>query len=181
MSTSKIYWAVAAAVALTGLTGCDDNDRRDPNYMYPQPSITAIMGSTVDEDTVVGPLAFTVSDPTTPAANLVVTANSNSPAVCPQNRIALGGTGGSRTITVTPADDAVGTCDIVVSVRDSDGYVASTQLGLTFREVRVNYTARSRMQFGVAATGTPAELNREKFDFPDNEDNMFLVYQDLVQ
>jgi hypothetical protein len=80
------------------------------------PTITAIANQTVNEDTVAGPLAFTISDSQTPANLLTLAGISSNPLLVPNTNIVFGGSGGSRTVTVTPLPDQSGAATITVSV-----------------------------------------------------------------
>lgn len=84
------------------------------------PTITAIANQTIDEDGTTGAVAFTLGDTDTPIANLILTTNSSDPAVVPQGNVVLGGSGTSRTVTVTPAANAFGSSTITVTVSDGD-------------------------------------------------------------
>src|SRR5437867_2859250 len=61
------------------------------------PTISAIPDQTNDEDTVVGPLAFTVRDVETPATSLTLSADSSNPSLLPATNIFFGGNGTNRT------------------------------------------------------------------------------------
>jgi hypothetical protein len=74
-------------------------------------------------------LNFTVSDTETAAANLNVTALSLNPDVV--NTIALGGSGGSRTIRVTPEPGQQGVAVIVVRAQDQGGKVGESSFEVT--------------------------------------------------
>ncbi|HWB06435.1 MAG TPA: autotransporter-associated beta strand repeat-containing protein [Verrucomicrobiales bacterium] len=63
-----------------------------------------------------GALAFTVGDPVVAAGSLVVRAASSNPVLVPASGIVIGGSGASRTVTVTPAAGQTGTAAINVSV-----------------------------------------------------------------
>ncbi len=82
------------------------------------PSISAIPWQLVNQNTTVGPLAFTVSDQNTSADSLVVSATSTNNTMVPTGNITLGGSGTNRTVTVTPANNTGGTATIIVSVSD---------------------------------------------------------------
>ncbi len=88
------------------------------------PTISDIANQVVNEDTSTGAIAFTVGDPDTAAASLVVTATSSNPALVPDGNIVLGGSGASRTVTVTPVAEQSGTATLTVTV--SDGTLTST-------------------------------------------------------
>ncbi len=82
------------------------------------PVITAIADQSAPEDTVLGPLGFTISDAETPAMSLTVNATSDTPLLIPSANLVLAGTGGARSITVTPAGDRTGMALVTVSVSD---------------------------------------------------------------
>ena len=89
------------------------------------PTISAIADQTISEDTSTGPLSFTVSDVETPAASLQLSATSSNLTLVPLNRIVFGGSGSTRTVTVTPAANQYGTSLITVTVTDGNGGSAS--------------------------------------------------------
>jgi hypothetical protein len=96
------------------------------------PSISNIGDKTIDEDQSTGPIPFTVSDPDTPLDSLAVSATSSNTTLIPNANLVLGGSGGNRTITVTPAKDQVGSATITVSVSDgnsssNDTFVVTVQ------------------------------------------------------
>ncbi|MFZ5814412.1 MAG: tandem-95 repeat protein [Bacillota bacterium] len=82
------------------------------------PLISLIPDLTVLEDSTPGPLSFTVGDVETPAAELTVTATSSDKTLVPDANILIGGSGPTRTITVTPAPNRFGSATITVSVSD---------------------------------------------------------------
>lgn len=83
------------------------------------PSISAIANQTVDEDTATDPVAFTVGDLESPAANLLLSGFSSDTNLVPNASIAFGGSESNRTVTVTPAPNQTGTATITVQVRDN--------------------------------------------------------------
>lgn len=68
-------------------------------------------------------LPFSVGDDLTAVGNLVVTAVSSNQAVIADGGLAIGGSGGQRTLTITPVPGALGTS--TVRVRVSDGTFVS--------------------------------------------------------
>ncbi len=88
------------------------------------PTISDISDQNTLDNTAVGPLAFTVGDSETPAGSLTVTASSSDQSVVPDANLALGGTGASRSLTVTPVLTQTGTVTITVTV--SDGTATAT-------------------------------------------------------
>lgn len=82
------------------------------------PTITAIADVVINKNTNTGAIAFTVGDATTPVGSLTVTASSSNTTLVPNANIVLGGTGASRTVTVTPVTNQIGTATITITVND---------------------------------------------------------------
>lgn len=126
------------------------------------PTISAIENQVVAAGGNTGPLAFTVGDAETPAADLVVTALSSNTTFVPNNAIVFGGSGANRTVTVTPAANQVGAATITLTV--SDGVrIAQTSFVLQVNAAPVITSADSTVftigvssSFTVGATGVPA-------------------------
>jgi Bacterial Ig domain/Cadherin-like beta sandwich domain/HYR domain/Galactose oxidase, central domain/Kelch motif/Regulator of chromosome condensation (RCC1) repeat len=89
------------------------------------PTISAIASQTIDEDGSTGPLAFFVNDTETAATSLVVTAVSDNTALVPTSAITLGGSGNSRTISVTPVANQNGAATLTLTV--SDGLLTASR------------------------------------------------------
>ncbi len=101
------------------------------------PVVSTIANQTVDQNNSTGPLAFTVSDQETPAANLTVTGTSSSTTLVPNANIVFGGSGTNRTVTVTPATNQTGTATITIQVKDGTN-TTSKSFGLTVVATTVN-------------------------------------------
>jgi len=85
------------------------------------PAISAISDRSVDQDTVVGPIEFSVTDTETPASQLTVTAGAGGTSVFPADGITLAGSGAVRSITLTPFEATTGTANITLTVIDGEG------------------------------------------------------------
>ncbi|PYJ06183.1 MAG: hypothetical protein DME25_07070, partial [Verrucomicrobia bacterium] len=96
------------------------------NPVNDPPTISDIPNQTNHQNTVIGPVAFTVADVETPPGSLTLSANSTDTLLVPTNNIVLAGSGGNRTVTVTPAANQSGTALITVTVQDADGGSASS-------------------------------------------------------
>ncbi len=82
------------------------------------PTISNIQNQTIDQNLVLGPISFTISDLETVAGDLVLDASSSNTALVSAPGINLGGNGNDRTITVTPRQDRSGITEITISVSD---------------------------------------------------------------
>jgi hypothetical protein len=98
----------------------------------------------------IAPITFTISDSDSDVSSLVVTASSDNPTLLPVGSLALGGTGSSRTLSITPASGIAGSGTVTVSV--SDGSLTSTE---TFTlDARVIFVG-ARIQDLTAALSSP--------------------------
>lgn len=111
------------------------------------PTITAIADLSINKNTNTGALAFTIGDATTPAASLTLTKSSNNTTLVPNANIVFGGSGASRTVTVTPATNQIGTAVITIGVNDGS---ATTSVTFT---LTVNDTAPTAPS-GLTMAGT---------------------------
>ena len=82
------------------------------------PTISDIADQTTPQDTAKGPIAFTVDDAETGGSGVVVSGSSSNTALVPNGGIAFGGSGTSRTVTLTPLAGQAGSTTITVNVSD---------------------------------------------------------------
>ena len=132
-SSAKTY---ATNVLHTATARVDDgtflvetNVHIDLSPLNTPPTITApaLLQGSAGQATAV--LTVSIGDAETPAANLTVSAASGNPTLLPNSALILGGTGGSRTLTVEVTPWAAGTVPVTLTV--SDGMLAtSTVLSL---------------------------------------------------
>ncbi len=90
------------------------------------PTITAISNQTINEDIPTAALAFTITDIETPLASLTVTGSSDNATLVPVANIVFAGSGGSRTVTVTPAANQTGVATITLTLSDGTANVPTT-------------------------------------------------------
>lgn len=88
------------------------------------PIISAITSQSIPANGTTGPIQFAVGDDQTPANDLTPTGSSDNQTLVPDGNITFGGSGGNRTVTVTPAAGQQGQANITVSV--NDGTTASS-------------------------------------------------------
>jgi len=87
------------------------------NAVNDPPTITDISSLSILEDGTTGPLAFAIND-VDAGAVLSVSAFTNNQTLAPDGELVLGGSGGSRTIAVTPEADQNGSVTVTVQVSD---------------------------------------------------------------
>ena len=88
------------------------------NAVNDPPTISAIGDQVINEDFSTGALAFTISDPETAAGSLILSGSSSNVSLVPNLNISFGGSGGARTVTVTPALNQSGVTTITINVSD---------------------------------------------------------------
>jgi Tol biopolymer transport system component len=87
----------------------------------PPPTVTQPPDRSVSVGSGPVTFSFTVGSPFFPADQLTVSASSDNTALVPDANIVPGGSGASRTETVTPAPLQTGTAALTLTVRDPDG------------------------------------------------------------
>lgn len=132
-------------------------------YKNVLPEIGAIANQAVEENGTSAAIVFSVSDFETAAAELVVSAASSNSSILTADGISLGGSGSSRTITLTPEYGASGSAVVTVTVDDGTDSV-STQFTLAVSayvapaiDLQLSYIgsgARSGEPFEVSITSS---------------------------
>jgi formylglycine-generating enzyme required for sulfatase activity len=82
------------------------------------PTISDIAAQSITVGSNTGALAFTVGDTQTAASSLTLSVSSSNTTLVPNASIVFGGSGASRTVTVTPASGQAGSATITVTVSD---------------------------------------------------------------
>ena len=87
----------------------------------------SIANQTINEDNSTAALAFTVTDVETPLATLAVTGSSNNTSLIPNgNIIVVAGSGGNRTVNITPLANQSGMATITLTVNDGTATAQTT-------------------------------------------------------
>lgn len=90
------------------------------------PVLAAISAQSTTEDTAMSAIALTISDPESASSALTVSAISSNPTLCPVSGMVFGGSGGNRTLTITPGADQNGSATITVSCSDGTNSVSQS-------------------------------------------------------
>ena len=86
MNPRKVYPLALLAAATLVAAGCSSRNDDDDSPVAPQnaaPVISAVADQSVNQDTVVGPLTFTISDADTAAEALTVVVSASAANVIP--------------------------------------------------------------------------------------------------
>ena len=95
------------------------------------PTISTVADRSTRPGTATSAIEVLVDDNFTPTAELVLAAASSDTTLLPLAGIVLGGTGGNRTVTLTPAGSLTGTVTVTLTVTDSQNQTATTSFQLT--------------------------------------------------
>ncbi|MEO8615487.1 MAG: autotransporter-associated beta strand repeat-containing protein [Luteolibacter sp.] len=138
------------------------------------PTISNVADQTIPLNTSTSALAITLGDDTTPVADLTLTVTSSNTTLLPLSGIVIGGSGSSRSVTLTPAPGQSGVSTVTLTVTDAGGKSGSDLVTLTVTAPSVatsisispsaavitasgtrQFSATLRDQFGVAMASQP--------------------------
>lgn len=122
------------------------------------PTINNITDRSIAVNTSTGAIAITIGDVETAATSLTLTRASSNPALIPLSGIVFGGSGASRTVTITPAANQLGSSTITVSV--NDGVLTTSDTFL----VTVTGTASETWRFANFGTAANSGTAADTFD-----------------
>ena len=103
------------------------------------PTISTVANQTINEDAATAALAVMVGDAETAASSLTFTAVAADTTLLPGSGITLGGSGASRTVTLTPAADRNGSTVVTLTVGDG---TTTTSSSFTLTVTAVNDAPR---------------------------------------
>ena len=123
------------------------------------PTITNVTDKTTNENVTSGPFSFTIGDAQTVASALTVQAVSLNTNLLPTANIVLGGSGASRTVTLTPAANKFGSAAVLLLV--NDGFYTTPEtfvLNVTEVDDNPNWTRTTpgTQQWSTATNWLPA-------------------------
>ncbi len=136
-----------------GTNSASDSFDLTVNVANTPPVISGVADQSINEDTVLGPIAFTVTDAELPAGSLVVSGGASNPGLVPTNNFLFGKGGSNRTVTLAPAANSNGTTIITLSVSDGTLFT-TTNFTLTVNAVNDRPTI-SHMPNRLTTTNFP--------------------------
>ena len=130
------------------------------------PTITDIMDQSISVNTLTNSLPFIIDGAGTPLDSLTVSGTSSNQALVVDGNIFLGGSGASRTVTVVPETNQIGSTTITVMVSDglltgTDTFVV-TVLGADIaveQPFNSNIADGGTKSFGSVTVGANSSLN----------------------
>src|SRR4030095_4089393 len=139
----KLPLAVLAALVAGLVTACGGGGGYDtPRQQAPQ--LQGLTDQSLPQDTSTPVLTFQVSDADSGAGSVTLTATSSDTAIIPAEGIVLGGSGGSRTLQITPAPEVFGDAMITIRATDPDGLAAQQMIRVTVNGVFVSFSSTVR-------------------------------------
>lgn len=176
--TAAFAVLTSALVAACGGGGYDGGNQPQPPAKQ-APTITGLSDQSLPQDTSTPVLSFTVGDSDSGAGNVTVTAQSSDTNLIPATGLVLGGSGGSRTLQITPAAEAFGMTMITIRAVDSDGLSVQQVVRVAVNGVFVSFRDTAIDVFGRAENGDQQSLRG--FTFTQDADDDPNAFDALLQ
>jgi hypothetical protein len=181
LQTTLLTTLVASLLsACGGGGGYDDDPPAPPPAQQKQaPQIMGLQDQSMNQDTSTPMLPFQVSDADSGASALTVTALSSDTSVIPEEGIALDGSGGSRTLQITPAADVIGEATVTIRAVDPDGLSAERIVRVTVNGVFVSFRGMTNEVFVMAEEDD--ERSMSGFTVTPDADDDPTAFDNLLQ
>lgn len=176
LGTAVFAVLTSALVAACGGGGYDGGNSPPAKQA---PTITGLADQSLPQDTTTPVLQFQVSDSDSGVANLTVTAQSSDTSLIPATGLVLGGTGGSRTLQITPAAEAFGMTMITIRAVDADGLSAQAVVRVAVNGVFVSFRDTVLDVFGRDENVEQQSLRG--FTFTQDADDDPAAFDNLLQ
>ena len=173
MTTRKTSIALLMAATCVAASCSNSPKPPQPPATNMAPQLTAIANVTTDQDTMVGPLEFAVTDDMTAPNQLTVTATVDGTTPFPTDGVTLAGTGATRSITLRPLEAATGTANVTVTVIDAAGLKATRSFGITVNARIASVKETFTNTFAKAETDDATPLNGFTFTQDADEPDTF--------
>jgi hypothetical protein len=149
----------AATVVVAACSSNDDSGRMPPAAVNQSPAIGAVADQTADQDTVIGPIEFAVTDKETAAGMLTVSAATDGASLFPADGVVVSGSGATRSITLSPFEAGTGSATIALIVTDSEGASATRTFKVVVNAKNASLRNVALNTFAKAATDDPTTIN----------------------
>ena len=162
--------ALAATTLVVAACGGKSHDAtQNPPAGNTPPTVSAIVDQSANQDTVVGPLDFGISDDHNVANELTVTASADGTNLFPADGVVIGGSGATRNITLTPLESATGASNITISVIDGGGLITTRTFAVTVNARAASVRDAALTTFAKSASADPTPVNG--FTFTQDADD----------
>lgn len=179
LGTAVIAVLTAALLSACGGGGYDGGNSPPLAPAKQAPTITGLADQSLPQDTSTPVLSFQVGDSDSGVANLTVTAQSSDATLIPATGLVLGGTGGNRTLQITPAAEAFGMTMITIRAVDADGLSAQAVVRVAVNGVFVSFRDTVSDVFGRDENGEQQSLRG--FTFTQDADDDPAAFDALLQ
>lgn len=176
LGAAVIAVLTSALVAACGGGGYDGGNSPPAKQA---PTIVGLADQSLPQDTSTPVLSFQVNDSDSGVANITVTAQSSDTNLIPATGLVLGGSGGSRTLQITPAAEAFGMAMITIRAVDSDGLSAQAVVRVAVNGVFVSFRDTVIDVFGRDENGEQQSLRG--FTFMQDVDDDPAAFDNLLQ
>jgi len=181
MKSHKLVSLLPLAVTALVVTACGGGGGKDmgpsPPAANTAPTVSAIAAKVSDQDTVIGPIDFSVGDKESDAAALAVSATADGVSVVPADGITIAGSGAARTITLTPLEAATGTVNVSIAVVDPQGATTTRMFAVTVNAKPASVREWSLEIFAKAETDDATGMNG--YTFAQDADDP-AIYEPLI-
>jgi hypothetical protein len=160
--TNKVSLGLLAATVI--VAGCGGGGGYDPPPPPPAPVnsapvISGITDRSSNQDTVVGPIEFSIADRETDTSMLMVSAVADGTSVVPADGITLAGSGTTRTITLTPLEAATGAVNVTLTVTDAQGAASTRSFRVMVNARNASIRETALATFAKAGSDEPTVVN----------------------
>jgi hypothetical protein len=174
--TLRTLLLAAATLVAAGCSSRGGNDDMPQPAGNTAPVVSAITDRSADQDTTLA-VSFGIVDRESDVGKLTLTAAADSGNVFPADGVVLGGSGTSRTLTLTPLEAATGTSILTVTLTDPDGASAARTFRVTVNAHAASIRNVALTTFAKGASDDATTVNGFTFD-QDADDPA--VFQALV-
>ena len=122
------------------------------------PSLSPIAAQTIPQDTPTSALTFTVSDDGSPDT-VTITASTSDSSIIATDGVVFGGSGASRTVTITPLEDATGQVNVTLSAKDAQGLAFNRVIAVNVTAVQRSVTSFTNTSFAQMEGDTPVMVS----------------------
>jgi hypothetical protein len=166
---NRLLTGLLCAGACAVMQGCGGGDSMQGPAPAAAPRVTGLTNQAVSQDTS-GTLNFQISDADSDVAQVMVSAQALDASLVPRDGVVLSGSGATRTLRLTPAEDAKGTTQVVVRAVDPTGAYSEQSFLFTVNAVTASFRSSTSDSFAANEGDAPRAVSGMTFS-PDADDD----------